>query len=391
LRTASLPKLPRDRVLFGMALEDVIKTTVQKADELRSAGAGGNEANTKALLIEPMLHALSWDTTDLTQVEREHRVFDGTALDYALKIEGEPRLFVEAKGVTKSLDDRQFIAQAINYANNEGVLWCVLTNGIAYRVYKTNEPVGMEQKLLFEVDLAEATDGDVDDIAQSLNLISRDALVDGELDLWGERVFTDTRVRQALATLGGDPPRGFLRAVEETVGQPSVPRDRLKESLARVLDAQQVSRSPRLGPRPVHKPRPTSAARGRGRADRKEYDVSHHMKGIPTGIVDFFEQLDEFARGLGPDVTRRIRKQYVGYFGGEKGKSFCTMETQRRRIIVYLSLDPTEAKPWNDSLMRDVREIGHFGMGDTEYSVRQATHLDDAKALIRNAYERVSA
>src|SRR5206468_2082522 len=116
--------------------------------------------------------------------------------------------------------------------------------------------------------------------------------------------------------------------------QPSVVRNRLKESLARVLDAHQAAGSTPPGPRTVNKPRPTTAARGRGRADRKEYDITHHTEGIPTAIVDLFERLDEFARGLGPDVTRRIRKQYVGYFGGEKGKSFCTMETQRRRIIV---------------------------------------------------------
>jgi predicted type IV restriction endonuclease len=43
-------------------------------------------------------------------------------LDYALRIDGKPRLFVEAKALNKSLDDKAFIAQTVNYANNEGVL-----------------------------------------------------------------------------------------------------------------------------------------------------------------------------------------------------------------------------------------------------------------------------
>ena len=71
------------------------------AEKLQASG--GNEANTKALLIEPLLAALDWDTADLDQVEREHRVLDGTAVDYALKIEGDPRLFVEAKVDKKSI------------------------------------------------------------------------------------------------------------------------------------------------------------------------------------------------------------------------------------------------------------------------------------------------
>jgi predicted type IV restriction endonuclease len=53
---------------------------------------------------------------------------------------------VEAKGLGESLDDKKFMAQAINYANNDGVLWCVLTNGIRWSVYKTNEPVAMDRK-----------------------------------------------------------------------------------------------------------------------------------------------------------------------------------------------------------------------------------------------------
>jgi hypothetical protein len=172
--------------------ESVVQKALATAEQLQAAKAG-NEANTKALIIEPMLAALGWDPTDLNQVEREYRVYDGTSLDYALKLGGERRLFVEAKGVTKGLDDKAFVSQTVNYANNEGVLWCVLTNGLSYRVYKTNEPVAMDEKLLFEVDLAETKQGSAGDSAKSLQLISKASLDDGTLELWGERVFT-TRV-----------------------------------------------------------------------------------------------------------------------------------------------------------------------------------------------------
>ena len=50
-----------------------------------------------------------------------------------------------------NLNDKKFVAQTINYANNDGVLWCVLANGLGYRVYKTNEPVAMEQKMLLKL------------------------------------------------------------------------------------------------------------------------------------------------------------------------------------------------------------------------------------------------
>lgn len=134
-------------------LESAVTGALASAEELRASKAVGSEANTRSLLIDPVLDGLGWNLRDIREVEREFRVYDGTLLDYALRLDGTPRLFIEAKAANKSLDDKAFIAQTVNYANNEGVVWCVLTNGLLYRVYKTNEPVGMEQKLLFEVDL----------------------------------------------------------------------------------------------------------------------------------------------------------------------------------------------------------------------------------------------
>ena len=89
------------------------------------------------------------------------------------------------------------------------------------------------------------------------------------------------------------------------------------------------------------------------------------------------------------DSARRIRKQYVGYFAGKK--SFFRIEVQRQRLLLYLNLDPTTVQPWDENTMRDVTNIGHFGMGNTEYSVKQATDLDGARALIRKAYSASSA
>ena len=119
----------------------------------RAQSGSMNETNTRVLLIEPVLDALGWDTRDLESVTREYKVYDGSFLDYALLVEGKPSLFVEAKALGKNLTDSKWVAQTINYANNEGVTWCALTDGLRYQVYKTNEPVDMSQKLLFEVDI----------------------------------------------------------------------------------------------------------------------------------------------------------------------------------------------------------------------------------------------
>jgi predicted transport protein len=365
----------------GMSLASAIASARSNAEQLKASGSG-NEANTKALLIEPLLGALGWDLTDLQQVDREFRVYDGTALDYALKIAGKPRLFVEAKAVTKSLDDKQFIAQTVNYANNEGVVWCVLTNGLAFRVYKTNEPVGMAEKLLFEVNLGEPTNDTTGSVGE-IDLISRAAVEEGRLDDWGERVFTDSRVRQALAELAVSPRGEILARINEILGKPEIAEERVRESLARILGGSSPPASPHSKGRIAVKPR---GAKGKV---QQEHALEHHTGGKPAAVVDLFEQLDAYGQSLGGDVTRRIRKFYIGYFAGSKERSFFTAELQRQKIWVYLGLDPTKTQPWNAGVMRDVREIGHYGMGDTEYVLLKPEQLEDVKVLIKQAYDRV--
>ena len=164
-----------------LPLVQVIEELLDKAEKYE--GKSINEADTKALFIEPMLAVLGWDIQDLDVVTREYSVYDGTFLDYALRAGSQPRLLVEAKQLHKSLDDKKFIAQTVNYANNEGVVWCLLTNGLQYRVYKSNEPTEMERKILFEADLHDAKEESrAEEVTRRLTYLSRDSIESGDLD-----------------------------------------------------------------------------------------------------------------------------------------------------------------------------------------------------------------
>lgn len=359
-----------------MGLKETVNDVRTSAEKLSGTKAA-NEANTKALLIEPILNALGWNTTDLEAVEREVKVFEGTYLDYALKLDGSPRLYVEAKAIGEKLDDKKFVAQTLNYANNDGVVWCVLTNGVRFRIYKTNEPVSMDKKLLAEIDLSDDDQPDAEKL-RLLRLIGWTAVDAGQLDGFGDRVFTDTRVRAALANLAKKSAAPFRELVAKELDHPPVEDATLRASLVRVLDTDSdFSPAPEGDPPPSAGP--TQPPKG------KELPLEHHLDGKSALIRELFEGIDQWAPSLGSDVSRRIRKFYVGYFKGKR--SFCTLEIQHRRVIAYLSLPPESAKPWNEAATRDVRNIGHYGMGDTEYSLREATQLSELKGLIELAYQ----
>jgi predicted transport protein len=364
-----------------VSVADSIPKALASVAKLEASGSI-NEANTKAHVVEPLLSALGWDPLDIDSVDREVRVYDGTFLDYALKLEGLPRIYVEAKALGESLDDKKFMAQAVNYANNDGVLWCVLTNGVRWAIYKTNEPVPMDQKLLLEVDL-----GDDEDPASEkgslLSLISRQALAAGQLDDFGDRVFTDARIRSALEGLATDAPDTFVEAISSRLGSPPVEPDAIRRSLARILDFKLPSSAADNTGKPST--RLTPAVGPATPPKGQEYSLGHHLGDKSALIRELFEELDKYAPTLGPDVSRRIRKQYVAYFRGKR--SFFTAETQRQRIIVYLSLEPKAWQPWNENAMRDATEIGHFGMGDLEYSLRASDQLAEVRRLAKAAYE----
>ena len=214
-----------------MVLRDAILELLERAKKWPEL----NEQNTKVTFIEHMLDVLGWDVADPDVVTREYRVYDGTLIDYALKVDGAPRMFIEAKSLGRSLDDKQFIAQTVNYANNEGIVWCVLTNGLKYRVYKTNEPSDMERKLLFDVDLNDAAEADGgEEVARRLTFLSRESIESGSLDEWGESAFTDARVKSALTSLLGNPPLRLVNLVlASAAGGAGLTKEKVKDSLRR--------------------------------------------------------------------------------------------------------------------------------------------------------------
>jgi len=370
-----------------VTLTELLPKLLSTADQLKNKAAA-NEANTKHHLIEPLLIGLGWNLDDFGEVDREFRVYDGTYLDYALRVDGKPKLFIEAKALGKSLGDKQFIAQTVNYANNEGVVWCVLTNGLSYQIYKSNEPVPMERKLLFELDLTEAAQSATDNaVVDALQILSRSSVQAGKLDAWGEAVFVDIRTRAALAKLGKEPNAKFIAAVGAAVDGPAIEPKRLAASLARVLgDLTSTKAGALVGAPPSTSVLPSGAKTldSSQSHSKPAYSIAQHTASKPSVIVDLFENVDSYAIALGEDVQRRPVKLYVGYFAGKR--SFFTLELKQTKIWAYLSIPPTDAKPWNDDDMRDVTKIGHFGMGGTEFALRTSEQLPRLKALIKQSY-----
>ena len=193
------------------ALAACLPTVRTRIQSYRDRRVHLTESDTIRVLILPILEALGWDLQDVEEVRSEYRhTAADNPVDYALFLHSTPALFVEAKALGISLDDRKPLLQTLNYANAAGVDWCVLTNGAAWRIYKVHAPVEAEEKLFLTVMLDDLSAA-IEDITATLSLLSRDRMQARAIDaLWTEwRV--DRQVEAVLDTITEDD--AFVRLV----------------------------------------------------------------------------------------------------------------------------------------------------------------------------------
>ena len=78
-----------------------------------------NEENTKKDFIQPLFEALGWDMANAEEVWAEHPAARGP-VDYAFRIGGVARFYLEAKPLKSNLANPDWVKQAISYAYNKG-------------------------------------------------------------------------------------------------------------------------------------------------------------------------------------------------------------------------------------------------------------------------------
>jgi hypothetical protein len=102
---------------------------------------GYNEWQTRITFIDPLFRSLGWNLEDTTHVQVEHSTISGRA-DYAFKLGGSIRFYVEAKKLDEDLYQQEYARQAITYAYNTGVGFALLCNFARLIAFDTLEELG---------------------------------------------------------------------------------------------------------------------------------------------------------------------------------------------------------------------------------------------------------
>jgi predicted transport protein len=350
----------------------------------RHRRTGLKEYPTRTIFIDPLLEALGWDVRDPDEVELEYPTVDGKSVDYAMKVNRKAVLLVEAKQLGDALDDVKSITQVVGYAANDGIEWCVLTNGVKYRVYKTSEKVSAPDKLLFEVsiDPRDAEGLATAQIANNLSRLSRESLAQGVLDRLGTEIFTTGKVRKALDRLFVDAPASLIRLIRKAIGDNSVTPSQIQQAMARIWDGDKSTELPATERTETRCPKPP------GNRPSVEYAETHHTKGKPGEVLELYRGLDRFCQDLAPGrVSRAYKAKYVSW-SLEKG-IFCCAHLQQGGLRVWVKTDPKRLDP-SVSFARDVSKIGHWGVGDVELTINSLERLRDAEAFIQKSFDNAT-
>ena len=275
-----------------MEMKEIVKCIENLRVQLeRHRKDGLKEYPTRTIFIDPLLGALGWDVRDPDEVELEHPTVDGKSVDYAMKVNRKVVLHLEAKQLGDPLDDVKSITQVVGYAANDGIEWCVLTNGVRYKVYKASEKASAPDKLLFEVsiDPEDSSGLPVEELARQFSRLSRESMAKGLLDQLGTEIFTTGKVRKALDRLFSETPPSLIRLIRKTIGDDSVTPSKSSRHFV-------AYGTPEERPQPIASREPRlREERSKTGSDRQsgEYAETHHTQGKPNEVVELY-------RGSGP-------------------------------------------------------------------------------------------
>lgn len=120
-----------------------------------------SEEGTKQSLILPFFQILGYDVFNplefCPEFDADYGVKKGEKVDYAIIIDDEPTILIEAKSCNDSLDKHG--SQLFRYFNSTKAKFGVLTNGIIYRFYSDLDEINkMDKHPFFEVDLSNLND-----------------------------------------------------------------------------------------------------------------------------------------------------------------------------------------------------------------------------------------
>lgn len=134
--------------------------------------------------------------------------------------------------------------------------------------------------------------------------------------------------------------------------------------------------------RPVRQATTPAASRSTGGGGHQP--VEEQLAEADESLRDLFEAVKAHLVGLGDDVQVMAMKHYFAF---KRLKNFACVELRTRNRLLHVYVKGAETLTLEEGFTRDVSELGHFGTGNVEISIRSMEDLEKAKPLVLASYE----
>ncbi|MES2270640.1 MAG: DUF5655 domain-containing protein [Pseudomonadota bacterium] len=113
--------------------------------------------------------------------------------------------------------------------------------------------------------------------------------------------------------------------------------------------------------------------------------IANRVKNTSPALRQLWDSVTEFLIALGDDVQMKELKFYVAF---KLIKNFVCLEVypQAATVVAYVKVDPKTVQ-LEEGFTRDVKQIGHFGTGDLEISMKNVDDFVKAQPLFQRAYD----
>nr|WP_294897492.1 DUF5655 domain-containing protein [uncultured Pedobacter sp.] len=115
------------------------------------------------------------------------------------------------------------------------------------------------------------------------------------------------------------------------------------------------------------------------------YTLEEHFEKLDDNILELFNAVRDFIITIDSSIEETPKKNYIAY---KTSQNFACLQTYKKKLVLYLKLNPKEVHP-TPTQGRDVKEIGHFGTGDFELTIKDLKDFEETKHLINEAYKNI--
>lgn len=108
------------------------------------------------------------------------------------------------------------------------------------------------------------------------------------------------------------------------------------------------------------------------------HTFEEHVNKLNPDLVELHNEIREYIINLDSSIEETPKQNYISY---KTSQNFVCLESQKRKMMLFLKINPDELKNLPKQA-RDVRNLGHFGTGDLEYTIKNKEDFEGAKPLI---------